>query len=57
MYSKEIEELLKLRNNLIDLNEYKKIIQSPQIDHIKYENGIFNIWTDDGYKFQLKIKY
>ena len=57
MYSKEIEELLKLKNNLINLSEYLKIVQSPQIDHIKYDNGSFKIWTDDGYKFELKIKY
>lgn len=56
MYSKEIQELLKLKNNLITLEEYLRIIQSPQIDHIKYENGIFNIWTNDEYKFELKIK-
>lgn len=56
MYSKEIQELLKLKNNLVTLEEYLRIIQSPQIDHIKYENGIFNIWTNDEYKFELKIK-
>lgn len=56
MYSKEIQELLNLKNNLITLEEYLRIIQSPQIDHIKYENGIFNIWTNDEYKFELKIK-
>lgn len=55
MYSEEIKKLLKIRNNLVNLNEYLQITSSPQIDHIKYENGIFNIWTNDGYKFQLKL--
>lgn len=57
MYSWEIEQLLKLKNYLISNKEYSEICKtSPQINHIKYENEAFNIWTSDGYKFILKIK-
>ena len=56
MYSYEIEMLLKLRNNLVSIKEYIQIISSPQVDHIKYEDEVFKIWTNDGYKFKLKIR-
>ena len=56
MYSNEIEKLLKLRNYLISIQEYLEIVKSPQIDHIKYENDEFKIWTNDGYAFTLKIR-
>ena len=55
MYSYEIEKLLNLRNNLVTLKEYLEITNSPQVDHVKYENNEFHIWTTDGYKFTLKI--
>ena len=55
MYSHEIEELLRVRNNLVTLQEYKWIALSPQVVHIKYENEEFKIKTSDGYKFTLKI--
>lgn len=56
MYSYEIEKLLKLRQNLVSIQEYLEIIKSPQIDHIKYENNTFFVWSNDGYSFKLKIK-
>ena len=56
MYSYEIAELLKLRNNLVTLKEYLEITNSPQVDHVKYENDNFYLWTNDGYQFVLKIK-
>jgi len=56
MYSHEIKRLLELKNNLITIKEYKAITDSPQIDHIKYDNGLFYLWTTDNYRFILKIK-
>lgn len=56
MYSYEIENLLKLKNYLVSVQEYLEIVKSPQIDHIKYENDAFNIWTNDNYNFVLKIR-
>lgn len=55
MYSYEIENLLKFRNYLVSIQEYLEIVKSPQIDHIKYENDMFYLWTDDGHNFTLKI--
>lgn len=56
MYSYEIEKLLKLRNYLVSVQEYLEITKSPQIDHIKYENDMFFLWSTDGYTFKFKIK-
>ena len=56
MYSEEIAKLLKLRYNLVSIREYIQIIESPQVDHVKYENDEFHIWTNDGYTFTLKIR-
>lgn len=56
MYSREIEELLRIRNNLVNIKEYLEICNSSQIDHIKYEDDKFKIWSNDGYYFELKIK-
>lgn len=56
MYSYEIENLLKLKNYLVSVQEYLEIVKSPQIDHIKYENDMFHLWTNDEYKFTLKIR-
>lgn len=57
MYSEEIKYLLQLRNELITINEYIKIVStSPQINHIKYEDNYFKINTDDNYNFNFKIK-
>ena len=55
IYSEEIKELLRVRNNLVTLQEYKWIALSPQVVHIKYENEEFKIKTSDGYTFKLKI--
>lgn len=56
MYSYEIEELLKLKNNLVTIKEYMEICNSTQIDHIKYENGLFKLWTNDNYYYELSIR-
>ena len=56
MYSDEIQKLLELRNYFVSCKEYLEIIKSPQIDHIKYENQGFTIWTTDGYSFKLKLR-
>ena len=56
MYSHEIQKLLELRQNIVSYREYIEIIKSPQIDHVKYENGSFKIWTNDGYCFKLTLR-
>lgn len=56
MYSHEIQELLKVRNNLISVKDYIEICNSPQVDHIKFDNGLFKLWTTDNYKFVLKTR-
>jgi hypothetical protein len=56
MYSEEIANLLKMRYNLVSIKEYLQIAESPQVDHIKYENEEFKIYTTDGYAFTLRIR-
>lgn len=56
IYSNEIEKLLKLKNGLVTLKEYIEITKSNQVDHVKYEDDVFKIWTTDGYRFELKIR-
>ena len=54
MYSHEIQELLRLKNNLITVRDYLRIIESPQINNIKFDNEKFYIYTNDGYNFAFK---
>lgn len=57
MYSHEIQQLLEIKNNLLELKEYIEVIRtSPQIDHIKYEDNHFQIDTTDKFHFKFKIK-
>ena len=59
MYSHEIKELLEIKKNLLEVEEYLYILKtSPQINHIKYEshNDTFSIKTDDRYDFKFKVK-
>lgn len=57
MYSYQIEELIKFKNNLLDIKDYIEIVRtSPQIDHIIYKDNNFEMYTNDFYKFKFKIK-
>lgn len=56
MYSWEIAKLLKIRYNLVSIKEYIQIVSSPQVDHVKYEDNQFKIWTNDGYTFTFRIR-
>lgn len=57
MYSWEIEQLLKLKNYLLECEEYNHLVTtSPQINKVKYEHNDFTVETNDDYKFKFKIK-
>ena len=56
MYSHEIKELLKLKKNLITVQDYIKILESSQVNHIKFENEEFTCRTSDNYVFKFKLK-
>lgn len=57
MYSHEIEELLKIKQNILSISEYLEILStSPQVNHVKYNNGCYEIETDDRYKFRVHVK-
>lgn len=57
MTSKEIKELVELKEEVLTLNDYVKIVStSPQISHIYYEKPFFSIFTNDNYEFKVKVK-
>ena len=59
MYSWEIQQLLELKNYLIDVEDYIKICNtSPQIREIHYNafEDNFNIKTEDRYDFKFNVK-
>ncbi len=59
MYSWEIDTLMKIKNCLLEVEEYCKICDtSPQISRIKYDafNNTFEIWTNDNYYWNFKLE-
>lgn len=57
MYSYEIENLLKIKHNILTIAEYLEILStSPQINHVKYDNGTYEINTEDNYNFKVHVK-
>lgn len=57
MYSHEIQELLRIRNNLVSVREYIEICMSSQVNHVVYKDSKFQVDTEDGYNFVFKINY
>ena len=58
MYSHEIEQLLKLKNYLVDVKDYINIVESSQVKDVEYEgNNNFKVETKDGYSFSFRIVY
>ena len=55
MNSEEILNLLKQKKYLITLDEYLKIVKSPQVRTVHCEKENFNLITDDNYVFTFKI--
>jgi hypothetical protein len=59
MYTWEIQNLMQLKNYLINVEEYLQICNtSPQIREVKYDpyQDNFMIETDDNYKVYFKVK-
>ena len=56
MYSDEIEKYLKLKKYVLTIDEYLKIIESPQVRQVIYNKyDKYNLLTDDGYNFSFKM--
>jgi len=58
MYSHEIQQLLELKNYLINHIEYLNILNtSPQINHVEYNQQLdeYEMWTNDNYYFKYKV--
>ena len=58
MYSWEIQQLMELKQYVLEVNEYLKICESPQIVRITYKpfSDEFYIETDDRYKWTFKVR-
>lgn len=59
MYSWEIDNLLRLRNYLIENKEYLEIVwNSPQISYLKYDpfTKDYEMWTSDNFYWKYKVK-
>lgn len=59
MYTWEIDQLLKLKNYLLEIEEFEKICKtSPQIDRIGYNPYYDNyyIYTNDNYEAHFNVK-
>ena len=57
MYSNEILELLRLRNYLVSVEEYIKLISSNQVNYVKYNpfEDKFYVSTNDNYNFEFRV--
>ena len=57
MYSYEIQELLRLKNYLVSVEEYIKIVSSKQVNWVKYNpfEDKFYISTEDNYNFEFRV--
>lgn len=54
MSSSEIADYIKIRNGELGNDEILEMIdisKNPQIDHISYENGVWNMWDNIGMHF------
>lgn len=57
IYSYEIDQYLKIKKYVLSVSEYCEIVSSsPQINDVKYEDGMFKLTTDDKYEFKVKVK-
>lgn len=57
MYSHEILELLRLRNYLISVEEYIRLVSSNQVKYVKYNpfEDKFYVSTNDNYNFEFRV--
>ena len=59
MYSWEIQDLIEMRNALLEYQEYLNVVKtSPQIDYTEYlpNEDCLHLTTDDKYDFKFKVK-
>lgn len=57
MTSSEISSYINIRHGELCSDEILHIIdttRNPQIDHIVYENGVWNMWDKNGEQFTFK---
>ena len=57
MYSYEIDALLKNKEYIITMDDYKKIIASSQIIYIKFDpwDDSFVVSTEDRYSWRFRV--
>ena len=57
MFSYEIDELLRNKNYEINMDDYKRIIESSQVTNINYnkDHDDFTVSTEDRYSWNFKV--
>lgn len=58
MYSYEIQQLMELKQYVLEAKEYLNILNtSPQINNVSYNtySDLFHIGTDDRYSWDFKV--
>lgn len=56
MYTWEIDDLVRERDNILSVRDYIQVCRSPQVDHIKRDDDMIQIWTKDGGYWNIRIK-
>ena len=58
MYSYEIDNVIRQSNYILDWHTYCNICDSPQVNHVKYDENenVFHIWTNDNCYWKIKLK-
>lgn len=57
MRSEELAQYIAARYGELNRDEIAKvtdITENPQINHIIYENGVWNMWDSNGWNFQFR---
>lgn len=57
MYSWQIDDLLRNKDYVVNISDYKNIVASNQICYIKYEpyDDSFVINTEDSYSWRFRV--
>lgn len=57
MFSYEIDELLKSKDYVVNMDDYKRITESSQVTYINYnkDHDDFTVSTEDRYSWNFKV--
>ena len=56
MKNEEIEITVRKCGNALPFKLYKAVCESPQIDHVLRTDERYQIWTSDGWHWEVTVK-